>query len=108
VSPEHTPSSGDKPALNPAALGVEDAAKVLTRMGGKPVTAAMLEADIDAGAPTNADGTINLVHYAAWLVKEMASAPAPAPGSHFKAAAGVTSGASGGSGTSGGGGVRGD
>jgi hypothetical protein len=31
----------------------------------------MLRADIDAGAPANADGTINLVHYAAWLVKEM-------------------------------------
>jgi hypothetical protein len=31
-------------------------------------------ADIDAGAPTNADGTINLVHYAAWLVKEMSEA----------------------------------
>jgi hypothetical protein len=27
----------------------------------------------DAGAPTNADGSINLVHYAAWLVKEMAT-----------------------------------
>jgi hypothetical protein len=30
------------------------------------------QADVDAGAPTNGDGTINLVHYAAWLVKEMA------------------------------------
>ena len=29
--------------------------------------------DIDAGAPTNGDGTINLVQYAAWLVKEMAN-----------------------------------
>jgi hypothetical protein len=57
--------------LNPAALPVADAARVLTRMGGKPVTEAMLRDDIDAGAPTNADGSINLVHYAAWLVKEM-------------------------------------
>jgi hypothetical protein len=57
--------------LNPAALGVADAARVLTRIGGKPVTEEMLRADIDAGAPTNASGTINLVHYAAWLVKEM-------------------------------------
>lgn len=31
----------------------------------------MIQADIDAGAPTNTDGSINLVHYAAWLVKEM-------------------------------------
>ncbi|QOJ16278.1 MAG: hypothetical protein HRU76_01110 [Phycisphaeraceae bacterium] len=57
--------------LNPAALPVADAARVLTRLGGKPVTEAMLRADIDAGAPTNAGGTLNLVHYAAWLVKEM-------------------------------------
>ena len=31
-----------------------------------------LEADVAAGAPTNPDGTINLVHYAAWLVQQMA------------------------------------
>jgi len=31
----------------------------------------MLEADVAAGAPTNADGTINLVHYAAWLLGDM-------------------------------------
>jgi len=73
VTPEHAPSSGGKAGLNPAALRIEDAAKVLSRMGGKPVTLDMLEADIDAGAPTNPDGSINLVHYAAWLVKEMAS-----------------------------------
>lgn len=73
MTPEHAPSPGGKPALNPAALRVDDAAKVLSRMGGKPVTADMLEADIDAGAPTNPDGSINLVHYAAWLVREMAS-----------------------------------
>jgi len=73
MTPEHAPSSSGKPGLNPAALRVEDAAKVLSRLGGNPVTVAMLQADIDAGAPANADGTINLVHYAAWLLKEMAS-----------------------------------
>jgi len=76
VTPEHAPSPGGKPGLNPAALRVEDAAKVLSRMGGKPVTADMLEADIDAGAPTNVDGSINLVHYAAWLVREMSAGAA--------------------------------
>lgn len=59
------------PSLNPAALSAEDAARLLTRVGGQPVTVAMLEADREAGAPRNADGTINLVHYAAWLLKEM-------------------------------------
>lgn len=76
MTPEHSPSSPTAQGmsrLNPAALPVADAARVLTRLGGKPVTEAMLRADIDAGAPTNADGSINLVHYAAWLVKEMAA-----------------------------------
>jgi hypothetical protein len=27
--------------------------------------------DLEGGAPTNIDGTVNLVHYAAWLLKEM-------------------------------------
>ena len=74
MTPEHAPSSPHEQGmsrLNPAALTVADAARVLTRMGGKSVTAEMLRADIEAGAPTNANGTINLVHYAAWLVKEM-------------------------------------
>ena len=76
MTPEHAPSpehAQGMSRLNPAALGVADAARVLSRIGGKPVTEEMLRADIDAGAPTNADGSINLVHYAAWLVKEMNS-----------------------------------
>ena len=62
-----------KPALNPTSLTVADAARLLTRASGQPVTAETLQADLDAGAPANADGTINLVHYAAWLVREMGS-----------------------------------
>jgi hypothetical protein len=33
----------------------------------------MLDADVAAGVPTNADGTLSLMQYAAWLVKEAAS-----------------------------------
>ena len=62
-----------KPSLSPTSLTVADAARLLTKVGGQPVTIGMLEADLTAGAPANADGTINLVHYAAWLVREMAS-----------------------------------
>ena len=58
--------------LSPAALSVADAARVLTRVGSSPITEEMLRADLDAGAPANADGTINLVHYTAWLIKEAA------------------------------------
>jgi hypothetical protein len=54
-------------ALTPA-----QAAKILAAAGSRRITEAMVRADIDAGAPTNADGTVNLVHYAAWLVREVA------------------------------------
>ena len=59
--------------LNPQALRLADVAHVLTALGPKPVTVEMIEADIDDGAPVNANGTVNLVHYAAWLVKEISS-----------------------------------
>jgi len=58
--------------LNPAALPVEAAARLLTAAGGVRVDAEQIRADIDAGAPTNGDGSINLMHYAAWLVQQMA------------------------------------
>ena len=53
------------------ALSLADLAALLSRVGGKPVTAEMIRADIDAGAPANPDGTMNLVHYAAWLAREV-------------------------------------
>lgn len=57
--------------LNPNALAPADAARLLSKVSGKPVPLEMIEKDLAAGAPTNGDGSINLVHYAAWLVKEM-------------------------------------
>jgi len=58
---------------NPRAMPVVDLARLLGAVGGHSVTPEIIEADIVAGAPTNADGTIDLVHYCAWLVKEMAT-----------------------------------
>lgn len=69
---ELAPNSGRKTGLDPKALPVADAARMLSAAGGQRIDVAMLEADIAAGAPTNADGTINLVSYAAWLVREAA------------------------------------
>lgn len=57
--------------LNPAALPLANAARLLSAAGGQRITVDMLEADQVVGAPVNADGTLNLVHYAAWLVREM-------------------------------------
>lgn len=53
------------------AVPVADAARLLIAAGGTPVTPEQIQADIGAGAPTNADGSINLVHYAAWMLMKM-------------------------------------
>jgi len=62
-------ASANPPTLT--ALTVAQAAKVLSAAGGRRITEDMLRADIDDGAPANADGTLNLVHYTAWLVREV-------------------------------------
>ena len=64
-----TAERGDNAPINPNAMPLDVATKVLARMS-PGVTEAMLQGDVAAGAPTNPDGTVNLVHYAAWLVRE--------------------------------------
>jgi hypothetical protein len=59
--------------LNPTALALADAARLLSAAGGRAVSVEMLDSDLAAGAPRNPDGTLNLVAYAAWLVKEMSA-----------------------------------
>ena len=49
------------PRLNPAALTVEIAAKMLG------IQVQIIQKHISEGAPVAVDGTINLVHYGAWL-----------------------------------------
>ena len=65
-------NDSDPDRINPMAMPISDSARILTKVGGRVVSEEMLRTDIDAGAPTNADGTLNLVHYAAWNVKQMA------------------------------------
>ena len=60
--------------LNPQSLRLEDLARILTASGLRAATVEMLQADIDDGAPRNPDGTMNLIRFAAWLVKEIARA----------------------------------
>ena len=59
-------------SLNPTRLAVSDAVPALRAAGSSQVSAESMQADLQAGAPANADGTINLVHYAALLIREMA------------------------------------
>ena len=66
-----TNANGRQPSgLNPQALRLEDLARILTALGPRPVTVEVLRADIEQGAPTNRDGTVNLLHIAAWLARE--------------------------------------
>ena len=66
-------SNDQKPnPLNPMAMPIPDATRLLSAVGGQAVGESTIRADIEAGSPTNADDTLNLVHYAAWLVREMA------------------------------------
>lgn len=73
MTPEHAPSSDETIRLDPAAMTVEDAARLLTKACGVRISEPQMRADIEHGAPANADGTVNIVHYAAWLVREMAT-----------------------------------
>ena len=63
----------DPPRPNPAALAIPDLARILSNAAQRTIAAETIDADVAAGAPTNADGTMNLVHYTAWLILELAT-----------------------------------
>jgi hypothetical protein len=65
----------EQKTLDPAALTADDAARLLSAAGGRTVTADMIQAAIDAGAPVAADGRLNLVELMAWLEKDLAARP---------------------------------
>ena len=60
-------------AANPNAMSKADLARILSRVGNWPITVSMIEADVVNGAPSNSDGSMNLIQYTAWLVKELAN-----------------------------------
>ena len=63
--------SSDTPAdrIDPLAMTVAQAAKVLSAVSSERITEEMICADVEAGAPVTADGRVNLVYYAAWLIQ---------------------------------------
>ena len=69
--PDNNTDGRQTGGLTPQSLRLEDIAKILSAMGPKPVTVETLQADIDDGAPVNRDGTMNLLQYASWLVREI-------------------------------------
>ena len=51
-------------------LRIDDLVQFLKSVGSAAVSREIIEADIAAGCPVNADGTISLPKYAAWLVRQ--------------------------------------
>jgi hypothetical protein len=53
--------------INPAALSPAEMAKLLSAAGDRRVTPDDVRDCIAAGAPSNKDGTLHLIHFTAWL-----------------------------------------
>lgn len=56
-------------SLKLTALQPEMLVNLMKQAGSRQISAETLAADFAAGAPRNEDGTINLVEFAAWIVK---------------------------------------
>lgn len=59
------------PPPDPSRLTPAELARLLCAAGATGVTAESIKADVAAGAPTNAGGTLHLVHYGAWLHRQL-------------------------------------
>ncbi len=57
------------PKRDPLALSIADLAHVLRKAGSQRASAETIRESLAAGAPANGDGTINLIQYAAWLIR---------------------------------------
>lgn len=56
--------------INITAMDRRKLAEILRKSGSRYISPETIDADIEAGAPVNEDGSLNLVEYAAWLLKE--------------------------------------
>ncbi len=65
-------NEADVPGLRLTAMPAPTVLALLERAGCRHMDAATFQADESAGAPISSDGTVNLVAYAAWLVRELA------------------------------------
>lgn len=53
-----------------AAITINDLVTLLAKVGSTRASKELIENHINQGAPVNENGTINLINYTAWLVKE--------------------------------------
>ena len=56
-------------SLKLTALQPEILVNILKGAGSRLISAETLTKDFEAGAPKNEDGSVNLIEFAAWLVK---------------------------------------
>ena len=59
-----------KEPLKITAIDQDKLIEILRKSGSREMSPEALTADIAAGSPVNEDGTINMIEYAAWLIKE--------------------------------------
>ena len=60
--------------VDPSRLSLEQASKLLSAAYRERIDVVKIQEDIDAGAPANPDGTLNLVNYSAWQAKDLGHA----------------------------------
>ena len=53
----------------PKHLTKVEVVRVLKLSGSRTISMESLEADIEAGAPLNEDGTMDIIAYGAWILK---------------------------------------
>ena len=73
MTPGQVPQPNVPAAVNPLAIPLAELAAMLTKVSGRTVSVEQLQLDVENGAPATADGRVNLVHYAAWLAREVQS-----------------------------------
>ena len=56
--------------ISVTSISIPDLAKLLRQAGSRYVSENAIRKDIEKGAPVNSDGTVNLIHYASWLIRE--------------------------------------
>ncbi len=66
-------SAQSPPQVNPMSLSIDEIARMLSAAGNRRISPEQVQADIDAGAPVGRGGRNNLLHYAAWLIREVQS-----------------------------------
>ena len=73
MTPGQVPQPNIPASVNPLAIPLPELAVMLTKVSGRTVSVEQLQLDVENGAPATADGRVNLVHYAAWLAREVQS-----------------------------------